>query len=171
MLPASLSWTYSSNAGFVWSLAGFGRRAERSACHCAVIARYSKPPPRVAALRRSSREIVEGARPSCRAISRTPSPRARASARCSRSANDRYRPVGAAADGERCEGGIPPHSRNHLVPTAGDTPANSAASSLEHPAAIASQNGRRSALCSTVAALVSATSLALRDLPSVSWPS
>jgi hypothetical protein len=46
------------------SLAAFGRRNERSACHCAVVARYSSPPQRVAALRRSSREIVEGARPS-----------------------------------------------------------------------------------------------------------
>lgn len=149
MLPASRSWTYSRNFGLVRSLAGFGLLADRSACHCAVAARYSKPPLRVAALRRSSREIVEGARPSCRAISRTPSPRARPSARCSRSANDRYRPVGAAADGERCDGGIPPHSWNHLAPTAGDTPANWAASSLEHPQAIDSQNGRRSALCST----------------------
>lgn len=37
--------------------------ARRSACHCAVVARYSNPPPRVAALRRSSREIVPGSRP------------------------------------------------------------------------------------------------------------
>jgi len=149
MLPASRSWTYFCNAGCVRSLAGFGLLAERSACHCAVIARYSKPPLRVAALRRSSREIVEAARPSCRAISRTPSPRARASAIRSRSANDRYRPAGAAADGARCDGGIPPHSRNHLVPTACDTPASWAASSLEHPAAIACQNHRRSDRCST----------------------
>src|SRR5262249_13860897 len=68
---------------------------------------------------------------------------------CSRSASDRYRPVAGDADGARCDGGIPPHSRNHLVPTACDTPASSAASSLEHPAAIACQNGRRSDRCST----------------------
>jgi len=36
-------------------------------------------------LRRSSREIVDADRPSWRAMSRTPSPRARASAICSRS--------------------------------------------------------------------------------------
>ena len=50
----------------------FGRLDFRSACHCAVDARYSNPPLRVAAFRRSSREIVEGARSMRRAISRTP---------------------------------------------------------------------------------------------------
>src|SRR3712207_7680978 len=64
--PASRSCTYDRSAGFVASFAGFGRRAARSACHCAVVARYSKPPPRVAALRRSSREIVDADRPSRR---------------------------------------------------------------------------------------------------------
>jgi putative transposase len=44
---------------------------------------------------------------------------------------------------------MPPHSRNHLTPTADETPAARAASSLEHPAAIARQNGRRSDRCST----------------------
>jgi hypothetical protein len=34
-----------------------------SACHWAVVARYSSLPPRVAALRRSSLEIVDGERP------------------------------------------------------------------------------------------------------------
>ena len=149
MLPASRSCTYSRSAGFVSSLAGFGRIAARSACHCAVWARYSRPPPRVAALRRSSREIVDGDRPSCLAISRTPSPRARASAICSRSAKARYRPVGSGADGARLEGGIPPHCRNQRLPTAGDTPAIPAASSLVCPCAIAFQNGHRSARCST----------------------
>jgi hypothetical protein len=38
---------------------------------------------------------------------------------------------------------MPPASRNHLVPTGGDTPASTAASSLERPAAIADQNTRR----------------------------
>ena len=170
MLPASRSWTYLRSAGFVTSLTGFGLLAERSACHCAVIARYSKPPPRVAALRRNSREIVEAARPSCRAIPRTPSPRARANAICSRSANDRYRPVGAAADGARCDGGIPPHCRNHLVPTACDTPASWAASSLEHPAAIAFQNGRRSDRCNTGGRPGDRIFARLLDPPSASWP-
>jgi len=53
------------------------------------------------------------------------------------------------ADGARCDGGIPPHSRNHLEPTACDTPAICAASSLENPSAIACQNGRRSDRCNT----------------------
>src|SRR5688572_27576143 len=44
---------------------------------------------------------------------------------------------------------MPPCSRNHLVPTTGDTPAILAASSLEQPATIAFQNGRRSARCKT----------------------
>jgi hypothetical protein len=100
LLPANRSCTYSRNKGFGISLAGFGRINARSACHCAVWARYSRPPPRVAAFRRNSREIVDGDRQSCLAISRTPSPRATASAICSRSAKDRYRTVGAAADGK-----------------------------------------------------------------------
>src|SRR5215210_7115414 len=39
---------------------------------------------------------------------------------------------------------MPPAFRNHLVPTAGDTPASTAASSLERPAAINTQNWCRS---------------------------
>jgi putative transposase len=103
----------------------------------------------VAAFRRNSREIVDGERRSRRAISRTPSLRARSKAICSRSTNDKYRPDVGGDDGARCDGGIPPHSRNHLEPTAGDTPAFCAASSLENPSAIACQNGRRSDRCST----------------------
>ena len=72
--PASRSCTYLRNTGSATSLATFDRRARRSACHCAVVARYSNPPLRVAALRRSSREIVDAARPAWRAISRTPQP-------------------------------------------------------------------------------------------------
>jgi hypothetical protein len=41
---------------------------------CATEARYSSLPPRVAALRRSSRRIVDGARPSARAIPRMLTP-------------------------------------------------------------------------------------------------
>jgi putative transposase len=103
----------------------------------------------VAALRRNSREIVEAARSSSRAISRTPAPRARNKAMCSRSVSDKYLPVGGVADGANCDGGIPPHSRNHLVPTGCDTPAFRAASSLEQPWAIACQNGRRRDRCNT----------------------
>src|ERR1700682_4674101 len=36
---------------------------------------------------------------------------------------------------------MPPAFRNHRTPTAGDTPASTLASSLEHPEAIALQNG------------------------------
>src|SRR4051795_13710947 len=142
--PASRSRTYARSAGFVASLAGFGRCAARSACHWAVVARYSSPPPRVAALRRSSRETVDAARPSRRATSRTPWPCARHSATSSRSANDRYRPEGGFDDRASVDGGMPPASRNHRAPTAGDTPAPSAASSLDRPAAIAVQNRCRS---------------------------
>ena len=142
--PASRSCTYRRSAAFTASFAGFGRRAARSACRCAAVARYSRPPLRVAALRRSSREIVDAARPSRRAIPRTPWPCARHSAISSRSANDRHRPGGGFADGASVAGGMPPASRNHLAPTAGDTPAPTAASSLDWPAAIAIQNRRRS---------------------------
>jgi putative transposase len=65
------------------------------------------------------------------------------SAMSSRSTNDRCRPDGGFAEGDNCDGGMPPASRNHLVPTGGDTPACNAASSLERPAAIADQNTRR----------------------------
>jgi hypothetical protein len=54
----------------------------------------------------------------------------------SRSANDKYRPDGAA----RVTDGIPPPSRNHRTPTAPDTRASVAASSLDSPRAIAAQN-------------------------------
>src|SRR3954449_13157193 len=142
--PANRSCTYARSAEFVASLAGFGRRAARSACHWAVVARYSRPPPRVAALRRSSRETVDAARPSRRATSRTPWPCARQSATSSRSANDRYRPEGGLDDRASVDGGMPPASRNQRTPTAGDTPTSTAASSLDCPAAIAAQNRRRS---------------------------
>src|SRR5215213_3529623 len=144
MRPASRSCTYRRSGSLIASLADFGRRAERSACHCAVVARYAKPPLRVAALRRSSREIVDGARSSRRAISRTPCRCARQIAISSRSANDRERPDSGFADGARWDGGMPPALRNQRAPTAGDTPAPTAASSLEHPAATAAQNRWRS---------------------------
>src|SRR5438445_5357312 len=140
--PASRSCTYCRNWGLMAILAGLGLNAARSACHCAVVARYAKPPERVAALRRNSLEIVDGARVTRRAISRTPCPWARQSAICSRSVNARYRPDSGGAEGIRCDAGMPPASRNHRVPTAGDTPALTAASSLECPVAIAAQNWR-----------------------------
>src|SRR3954453_6801724 len=142
--PASRSCTYVRSAGFAANFARFGRRAARSACHCAAVARYSRAPPRVAALRRSSREIVDAARPSRRATSRTPCPCARHSATSSRSANDRYRPEGGLDDRASVDGGMPPASRNHRAPTADDTPTPTAASSLDPPPGIAVQNRRRS---------------------------
>src|SRR3954471_12355511 len=147
--PASLSCTYPRSAAFTASFAGFGRRAARSACPCAVVARYARPPLRVAALRRSSREIVDAARPSRRAVSRTPQPRARNSASSSRSANDRYRSDGGFADGANILGDKPPASRNQRAPTAGDTPTSIAAASLDRPTAIAAQNRRRFSRCAT----------------------
>ena len=80
------------------------RLARRSACHCAVDARYSSRYVRVDALRRNSREIVDGDRPSRRAIARTPVPWPCAIAISSRSAQDRYRPD----TGAKQIGGIPP---------------------------------------------------------------
>lgn len=65
------------------------------------------------------------------------------------SAKETYRPDGSGADGARFDGGIPPHCRNHRLPTAGDTPAMPAASSLEYPFEIAFQNRPRSARCNT----------------------
>ncbi len=117
---------------------------DRSACHCAVVARYSRPPLRVAALRRSSRETVDADRPICRAISRTPSPCARKIASSSRSPSDRYRPESGLADKPNIAGGMPPAFRNHRVPTACGTPGPTAASSLDRPAAITAQNRSRS---------------------------
>ena len=95
-LPASRSCTYVRSAALPASFADFERRAARSACHCAVVARYSRPPPRVAALRRSSRETVDPDRPSRRPISRTPQPCACRIASSSRFTNDRYRPRAAS---------------------------------------------------------------------------
>jgi len=136
IIPASRSCTYRRSLPFAASFAIFGRLAFRSACHWAVVARYLSPPPRVAALRRSSRETVDGERLSRRAISRTPRRCERKIAITSRSENDRKRPE----SGARLNGGIPPVSRNHLVPTGCETPAANAASSLDSPPRMASQN-------------------------------
>jgi hypothetical protein len=58
--PFSRVWTYSCSRGLLASFAGLGRLAAVCAFHCAIVARYSRLPPRVAALQRSSREIVPG---------------------------------------------------------------------------------------------------------------
>src|SRR3954465_14418829 len=135
-LPASRSWTYLRSRSSAASLAVLGRRATSSAFHCATDARYSSLPPRVAALRRSSREIVDGDRPISRAISRTPRPSARNSAISSRSTKHRYR----HETGSRSSVAIPPRSLNHRLPAADDTPTAAAASSLLRPLAISRQN-------------------------------
>lgn len=124
--------------GSVASLAAFGRFAACFAFHCATPARYTRIPFRVAALRRSSREIVDGSRPICRAISRTPWFCAFSKAISSRSAYERYLPVGTY----RHIGDIPPAWRNHRVPTGVDTPTLAAASSVVTPSAINRQKAR-----------------------------
>jgi hypothetical protein len=90
----------------------------------------------VAALRRSSREIVDGDLPRRRAISRTPSFCACQIATSSRSENDKYRPDTRA--GRR--GFTPPAWRNQRNPTGPDTRASTHASSVLTPLAIAAQN-------------------------------
>ena len=96
--PPRRSWTYSRSLSSVTSFATFGRLAACWAFHWATLARYSSVPPRVAALRRNSREIVPGSHPRTRAISRRPAFLARRIAISSRSSNDRYRPVGSVND-------------------------------------------------------------------------
>ena len=88
-----------------------------------------------------------GVREIARRLKRAPSTISRELRRCarqiaisSRSANDRERPDSGFADGASCDGGMPPALRNQRAPTAGDTPAPTAASSVEHPVAIAAQN-------------------------------
>jgi transposase InsO family protein len=62
----------------------------------------------------------------------------------SRSANDRERPVSGFAHGASGAGAIPPASRNHRAPIAGETEVLTAAASLVQPAAMAAQNRHRS---------------------------
>jgi len=130
----------------VTSLAAFGRRARRSACHWAIEALYSSRQVRVDVLRRTSREIVDGLRTRRRAMSRTPSPRARSIAMSSRSENDRKRPD--TVEGK--QGFTPPAWRNHRNATGDDTPASTAASSVVTPPAIFAQNLTRSSRHATV---------------------
>lgn len=94
----------------------------------------------MAALRRTSREIVLGERASLRAIARIAVPLASSIAISSRSPNDRYLPAGTGAEGARWVGGIPPELRNQRGPSGAEMPASAAASSLVRPRAIACQN-------------------------------
>ena len=123
--------------------ARFARRAGRSARQCAVAARSSNSPLRVAALGRSSRAIVHAARPSRRATCRTPKPCARNSAITCRPANERDRPESGLAERDRRYGAIPPAVRNRPNPTGCDAPTCIAASWLDNPAATNAQNRRR----------------------------
>src|SRR3954453_1308051 len=77
-----------------------------------------------------------------RAISRTPLLWALSSAISSRSAKDKYRPVGSSKD----SGAIPPACRNQRIPTGADTPTSAAASTVVVPDAIRRQNSRCTAL-------------------------
>jgi hypothetical protein len=88
-------------------------------------------------LRRSSREIVDGERPRRRAIARIVSPRARASAISSRSANDRQRPLRLRPR----RGRTPPHAATQRVPCLRYVPTATAASAMNSPRCSAAQNG------------------------------
>ena len=70
-------------------------------------------------------------------------PCARNSAISSRSAKDRRRPESGPDDRDRCDGAIPPASRNQRNPTGCDVPTSTAASSLDKPSAMNAQNRRR----------------------------
>lgn len=126
------SWTYSRSRGFTTNLDGLGRLATSSAFHCATDARYSNLPPRVAALRVSSLDTVDGLRPIRRAISRTPISCARSNPISSRWSNDRY----LLDTGLDINNGMPPRCLNQRAPTACDAPTASAAFSLVMPLAI-----------------------------------
>ena len=78
-----------------------------------------------------------------------PTPCARHNAISSRSAKERYRPESGLDDRARCDGAIPPASRNHRAPTGGETPTSIAASSLDRPSAMNAQNRRRCACRAT----------------------
>jgi hypothetical protein len=84
------------------------RRTGNGKAARAVVARYSSPPLRVAALRRTSREIVEADRPSRRPISCREWPCTRRRAISSRSISDRYRPESGFAEDRNIVGGMPP---------------------------------------------------------------
>jgi hypothetical protein len=134
--PASRSCTYSRSLGLVASFASFGRFATISAFHCAVVARYPRFEARAAALRRSSREIVDASRLIRRPVSRGPWPCARRIAQTCRSMTPDT--VGSA----RVIGGMPPPSRNQRPPMTSDTPPASAASTVRRPCAIRRHNSR-----------------------------
>src|SRR3954451_1517034 len=121
------------------SLNGLGRRARSPARLCAAygayLVRLARPAAGAGPLRRSSRLIVEGARPSRAAIPRIEAPARCRSAICSRSSSDRY-----LADTTRgAAGGRPPESRRHRYPCRRSTPTASQACEEDVPAVTSSQ--------------------------------
>lgn len=78
-----------------------------------------------------------------------PSAPSHSMATSSRSASERLRLSGKGDDGARCVGGIPPELRNHRARAGAETPAATAASSLESPASISRQNQHRCSRCQT----------------------
>ena len=89
-------------------------------------------------LRRSSRLIVLGSRPSCRAIARTPVPAARRQAISSRSAKESRKPPGSLT----IEGITPPALTNQPCAVRLPTPTATPASAAERPPRTAFQNSR-----------------------------
>ena len=119
----------------------FGRRAARSACHCAVVARYSRPPLRVAGV--APQLSGDCQMPLARADEQPPcmlsNPGTRRSAISSRSRKREIPTREVSPIAPNIDGGMPLPSWNHRVPTfACGTPwTPTAASSLAVPAAIA----------------------------------
>src|SRR3954449_10008111 len=122
------------------SLNGLGRRARSPARLCAAygayLVRLARPAAGTGPLRRSSRLIVDGARPSRAAIVRIDAPARSRSAICSRSSSDRY-----LADTTRgADGGRPPEARRHRYPCRRSTPTASQACEKADPDITSSQN-------------------------------
>ena len=137
--PARRSCTYSRSRSLAASLATFGRLARRSACHCAVVARYSSR------RRGSTRCGAAPARSSTatgRCGGRSRAPRAAGPAG-SRSPRARRTTGSGPTAGPSVIGGIPPASRNHLRPDRGRHAGLSGRVLARQPAAIASQNRTR----------------------------
>jgi hypothetical protein len=128
----SLASTTARNLGARTNLHGLGRAARRSAAASARWARYRRRPP----LRASSRDTVDGARPSRRAIARQESPVATPRLISSRSAavNDRAAHCGgrccmplvcntkARIEGHACPSGGQSAAATHLAASAARAP-------------------------------------------------
>ena len=130
-LFSSRSCTQPRSSSFPASLAVFGRRARTSARYCAAVARYNPVPELFRAI---SRLTVDAARPSSRAICRTPFRAATPTAISSRSATGRYRP----GTGPGPSALTPPASANHRC-ARHVSPAADTASPSSRPARTPSQ--------------------------------